>query len=74
MVADMVENSGKGALGRYSIYPSFPCFVFLQGEKYSECCCKLEAKEQLFSLVHLIGYRREDVKVIDPKTNEEMFI
>ena len=25
-------------------------------------------------IVFLIGYRREDVKVIDPKTNEEMFL
>ena len=74
MVAEMVENIRKGEKGGYSIYPPFSCIGFLQGKKYSECCCKLEAKEQLFSLVHLIGYRREDVKVIDPKTNEEMFL
>ena len=73
MAAERGENTGKGALGRYSIYPPFSCIVFLQGEKYSECCCKLEAKEQLFSLVHIIGFRREDVKVIDPQTNEELF-
>ena len=73
MVAEMMENARKGRLGDYSIYPPFPCLVFLKGEKYSECCCKMEAKEQLFSLVHLIGFRREDVKVIDPKTNEELF-
>ena len=74
MVADMAENSGKGALGRYSIYPPFPCFVFLQGEKYSECCCKAEARDQKFALVNLVGFRREDVKVIDPRTNEELFV
>ena len=73
MVAEMVENIRKGEKGGYSIYPPFSCIVFLQGEKYSECCCKLEAKEQLFSLVHVIGFKREDVKVIDPRTNEELF-
>lgn len=74
MASEIVENTRKGRLSDYSIYPSFPCTVFLQGEKYSECCCKLEAKEKLFSLVHLIGFRREDVKVIDPETDEELFL
>lgn len=73
MVADMMGNIRKEEMGRYSAYLPFPCIVFLQGEKYSECCCKMEAKEQLFSLVHIIGFRREDVKVIDPRTNEELF-
>ena len=73
MVADMMGNIGKGDMGRYSAHLPFPCIVFLQGEKYSECCCKLEAKEQLFALIHIIGFRREDVKVIDPRTNEELF-
>ena len=74
MVADMAESVRNGKMSRYSIYPPFSCIVFLQGEKYSECCCKMEAKEQLFSLVHLIGYSREDVKVIDSETDEELFL
>ena len=73
MASEIVENVRKGRLSDYSIYPPFPCTVFLQGEKYSDCCCKMEAKELLFSLVHLIGFKREDVKVIDPRTNEELF-
>ena len=39
MVAEMMENVRKEGLGRYSIYPPFPCLVFLKGEKYSECFC-----------------------------------
>ena len=74
MAAEMAENIRKGDMGRYSAHVPFPCIVLLQGEKYSECCCKLEAKEQLFSLVHLIGYRREDVRVMDPETDEELFL
>ena len=74
MVAEMVENIRKGEGDGYSIYHPFSCIVFLQGEKYSECCCKAEARDQKFALVNLVGFRREDVKVIDPRTNEELFV
>ena len=70
MVAEMVENIRKGEGDGYSIYPPFSCIVFLQGKKYSEC----EARDQKFALVNLVGFRREDVKVIDPRTNEELFV
>ena len=73
MDSEMVEIIRKGEEGGYSIYPPFSCIVFLQGEKYSECCCKAEARDQKFALVNLVGFRKEDVKVIDPKTNEELF-
>ena len=74
MASEIAGNARKGRLGDYSIYPPFSCIVFLQGEKYSECCCKAEARDQKFALVNLVGFRREDVKVIDSRTNEELFV
>lgn len=74
MASEIDENVRKGGLGDYSIYPPFPCTVFLKGELYSECCCRMEAKEKLFSLVHLIGFSKEDIRVIDSITGKEMFL
>ena len=73
MDSEMVETIRKSGVGKYLTYPPFSCIVFLQGEKYSECCCKAEARDQKFALVNIVGFRKEDVKVIDPKTNEELF-
>lgn len=74
MVSESVENLREERFCQYSVQSPFPCIVFLKGKKYSECCCKLQAKDQLFALVHLIGFNREDVKVIDFETKEEMFL
>ena len=59
---------------RYSLHPFFPCRVYLQDEKYHDCRCKLEAKDTVFTLVHLIGYSESDVEVIDLITGEEVVL
>ena len=59
---------------QYSIYPSFPCEIHLDGEKYSDCCCKLEAKDTWFSLVHLLGFPKEKIKIVSVATGEEVVL
>lgn len=70
----MTTSSTQDNLSNYSIYPSFPCTLFLQGEKYKDCCCKLEAKDTWFSLVHLIGFPKSDVKIYNALTGEEVVL
>lgn len=72
----MLANAVKDGIinGPYSIYPSFPCEVYLDGEKHSNCCCKLEAKDTLFSLVHLLGYPSDKVKIISCETGDEVIL
>lgn len=59
---------------QYSISPFFPCRIFLQDEKYKDCSCKLEAKDTLFALVHLIGYPKSDVEIVDLVTGKEVVL
>lgn len=56
----------------YSIYSLFPCEIYLDGKKHSECCCKLEAKDNWFSLVHLLGYPKDKIKIISSENGEEV--
>ena len=58
----------------YSLHPFFPCEVYLDGEKHSDCCCRLEAKDTWFSLVHLLGVPKEKIKIISVATGEEVIL
>lgn len=57
---------------QYSISPFYPCRVFLQDKIYKDCCCKLEAKDTWFALVHLLGYPNSDVEILSLIDGEEV--